>query len=405
VENCIHCAKRLFGKVKFCPFCGTATDVVPAMAKAQTLVLGGFVASEADAPKAQQYITSAPIRNAPEVSARRVEAPPAAVQETRGVHREADIAAPAIPQPAIESMASQSIPPKSKKSRKFWGYTGIGAVALVALLAFLGSGPSKQDLACNQQIDEGRRLAQSDDLIGAATQSELAIASCTGDLSAKANELKMIVATAQATQRQCTRSYEAVTAHLEKGRLGAAVDGLNQLPSACADSDDAIRIKEQVKQTSAAANTDEQRVRAAITSGDAVAAVEAIDDLARLDRFRPTLASLRAQIAEIPVSKPVEPAPQQNTPTPVATTQPFTIQPAALPVVKPSAPTFNSEAVVAQQFLNDAQTALAQNRFDAAKTYIDSARRMDPTNPRIDALARIVQDREHQVLQNETTIK
>ena len=42
---------------------------------------------------------------------------------------------------------------------------------------------------------------------------------------------------------------------------------------------------------------------------------------------------------------------------------------------------------------------------DAAKTYLDSARRIDPANSRIDSLARRIRDREHQVLQTETTIK
>jgi hypothetical protein len=72
---------------------------------------------------------------------------------------------------------------------------------------------------------------------------------------------------------------------------------------------------------------------------------------------------------------------------------------------QPAAPAYNNQAALIQQFLSDAQTALAQSRFDAAKTYLDSARRMDPSNPQIDALARAIQNREHEVLQNETSIK
>ena len=60
---------------------------------------------------------------------------------------------------------------------------------------------------------------------------------------------------------------------------------------------------------------------------------------------------------------------------------------------------------MAQSFLRDAERALLEGKFDAAKTYLDSARRVDPTNPRIDSLSRRIRDREHQVLQTETTIK
>ena len=60
---------------------------------------------------------------------------------------------------------------------------------------------------------------------------------------------------------------------------------------------------------------------------------------------------------------------------------------------------------MAQSFLRDAERAMADGRFDAAKTYLDSARRVDPNNPRIDSLSRRIRERERQVLQTETTIK
>ena len=63
------------------------------------------------------------------------------------------------------------------------------------------------------------------------------------------------------------------------------------------------------------------------------------------------------------------------------------------------------EAQMAQGFLRDAEHALARGQFDAARTYIDSARRVDPYNKQADALAHTVRERERQVLQNETTIR
>ncbi|WP_307260513.1 hypothetical protein [Paraburkholderia graminis] len=191
--------------------------------------------------------------------------------------------------------------------------------------------------------------------------------------------------------------------------MKAAISGLNQLPLACAGSADASQIKEQVEQASTAADAAEQQARTAIDAGDVAAAVAAVDDLARLDRFRTILPSLRAQIASIPATKaPVlgtEQAASASEPAPAIAAQPPTILRPAPQPVQPVAPAFNGQATAAREFLNDAQTALEQSRFDAAKTYIDSARRMDPNNPRIDALARVVRDRERQVLQDETTIK
>jgi hypothetical protein len=58
-----------------------------------------------------------------------------------------------------------------------------------------------------------------------------------------------------------------------------------------------------------------------------------------------------------------------------------------------------------QAFLRDAETALAQSRFDAARTYVDSARRIDPGNAQAARLLQRIRERELQVLRNETTIR
>lgn len=312
-------------------------------------------------------------------------------------------AAKAVDAPSASS-APQSGPPR--KPRKLLRNIALGAAAVVVVLVLIGRGASKQDMACNQQVDAGAKLVQSGDLAGAAAQSKLASASCTGNLEARATALQTLVATAEATRTQCSHAYDTVTSRLRDGRLGAAVSGLNQLPLACAGTQDANRIKEQVEQASTAADTAEQQVRTAIAAGDTASANTAVDELARLDRFRQVLPSLRAQIAAIPASAPAATAPEQAALATVAAPvlqapAPQPVRPAA--IAAPAAA--NGDAGAAQQFLGDAQTALAQGRFDAAKTYLDSARRLDPDNPRIDALARIVRDRERQVLEDETTIK
>jgi hypothetical protein len=76
------------------------------------------------------------------------------------------------------------------------------------------------------------------------------------------------------------------------------------------------------------------------------------------------------------------------------------------PVVAPNIqPHANSQADMAKAFLQDAENALSQRKFDVAKTYVESARRMDPNNLKVEALSRLIRERERQILQQETTIK
>ncbi|MFM0757525.1 hypothetical protein [Paraburkholderia strydomiana] len=412
MKNCIQCDERLFGAVKFCPFCGAATGALPAAVVKPTPVATDTAASN-DAPQKAPASAQARIVSAAPTTRQ----PPPAPQPERVDTRKKPVAStpvkpPREAKPEIARVADTpppAKPDKPKKPGKFLRNLVIGAIAVIVSLVLIGRGSSQQDVACNQHVEEGSKLVQSGDLAGAAEQSKLAAASCTGNLAAKATELQALVTTAQATRVQCMRAYDTVTSRLRDGRLSAAISGFNQLPLACAGSADASQIKEQVEQASTAADAAEQQARTAIAADDAVGAVAAVDDLARLDRFRPILPSLRAQIASIPAAKPTEPATKQaasaSEPAPAIAAQPPTILRPAPQPVQPNAPAFNAQAGAAQQFLNDAQTALAQNRFDAAKTYIDSARRMDPNNPRIDALARVVRDREHEVLQDDTTIK
>jgi hypothetical protein len=414
VKNCIQCDKRLFGTVAFCPFCGTTTGDLP-----EELVASDAVASvlEAARPDVASSASSRPdVAQAkppqPSVPARapmQPEAPPP---------RKSAEAPPATPVRKAKPEAAKAVDPspaaeqgRARKPRKLLRNIVLGAFAVVVVLALIGRGANKQEMACNQQVDAGTKLVQSGDLTGAAAQSKLASASCTGNLEARAIELQTLVSTAEATRTQCAHAYDAVTSRLRDGRLSAAVSGLNQLPLACAGTQDANQIREQVEQASTAADTAEQQVRTAIAAGDTVSAKAAVDELARLDRFRQVLPSLRAQIAAIPASAPAVTTTEQTT-APATAAQPPVVQAPVMqaPVPQPvraaaAPPAANGDAGAAQQFLGDAQTALAQGRFDAAKTYLDSARRLDPANPRIDALARVVRDRERQVLEDETTIK
>jgi hypothetical protein len=417
VKNCIQCDSRLFGTVSFCPFCGRATGTTPAAVVPPKPVVADATVSDtpsqtipAPIPTQKPKSTPIPPQSTPQEPApQRVK--PAAPTASTDPNR---LPAAVVPEKEPVKAPLSSGTPKARS--KFLRNAAIAVIVLIALLGFFGRGSNKQDVTCDQQVEAGTKLAQSGDLAGASEQSRLAATSCKGSHSVKATELQTLVTTAQTAQTahaQCARSYDVVSSRLNDGRLNAAVNGLNQLPPSCAGSSEAAHLKDQIEQATTAADATEQKVRAAIGAGDAIAALAAVQDLARLDRFRSSLHALRTQIAAIRATKPVDQAAGangstttfSNQPAPAIVAQPPIIARPASQAVQPVAPTYNNQAVLAQQFLNDAQTALGQNRFDAAKTYLDSARRMDPNNPRIDALARTVRDREHEVLQDDTSIK
>ena len=60
---------------------------------------------------------------------------------------------------------------------------------------------------------------------------------------------------------------------------------------------------------------------------------------------------------------------------------------------------------MAQGFLRDAEAALRQMKFDTAKTYVESALRVDPKNSQANVLSRRIRERELQYLNEETSIK
>lgn len=412
MKPCIQCNSQLLGPVSFCPFCGHTTIAFPPKVGVANPTVSNTVAGPAPTSRQAQTLESVPPSPA---SAGRT---PQEAARQQKIPKE-----PAHPNTPERSVSVEKelvkVPAKTDTSKargKFLRNAAIAVAILIVLIGFLSRGPNKQDVLCDQQVGAGTKLAQSGDFAGATEQSRLAASSCMGSRTAKASELQTLVTTtrtAQIARAQCARSYDTVSSRLNDGRLNAAINALNQLPSACTTSSEATHLRDQIEQVSAFADATEQKVRAAIGAGDSIAAMAALQDLARLDRFRPTLPALRTQIGALRAVKPSDQAAGPNgsttatfnSPAPANSTQPPVIARPSPQVVQPTAPAFNNQPALAQQFLNDAQTALGQNRFDAAKTYLDSARRMDPNNPRIDVLTRAVRDREHEVLQDETSIK
>jgi len=331
-------------------------------------------------------------------------APPEAAPATAG-------AAPFAP--ATPALRDTTPPPKSRKALV------AGAVLLCLVAAVLMRKPAQTDgAACDQVYEAGKRALAGGDEAGARTQFERAGAACGAD-SAEARDLGARIEAASGKARaaaECETQLGDIRDLLDANDLAAARKGLDGLDRECAGGAGVKPLKQQLaRQAKAAAQASEQASRL-IGQEDGAGAGQAIDRLEQADRTHPDIARMREQVRrmgesvgavdlpaapELPDEPAAMPRPRLAAPAPTRAAVPSP-SPAAQMQAQMQA---QMEAQMAQGFLRDAEHALARGQFDAARTYIDSARRVDPNNKQADALAHTVRERERQVLQNETTIR
>lgn len=427
MENCVTCHASLFSAVHFCPYCGE--DLRPGALKA---------AAPAPAPVPEPVPAPAPRPKPapkPEPTPEPIPAPipapkpapvPEPIQEpVPAPAAQAPVpsqptppeAAPATAGAAPFAPATPALrdtpPPKGRKALV------AGAVLLCLVAAVLMRKPAQTDgAACDQAYEAGKRALAGGDEAGARTQFERAGAACGAD-SAEARDLGARIEAASGKARaaaECETQLGDIRDLLYANDLAAARKGLDGLDRDCAGGAGVKPLKQQLaRQAKAAAQASEQASQL-IGQEDGAGAGQAIDRLEQADRTHPDIARMREQVkrmgesvgaVDLPAAPelPDEPAPM---PRPrVAAPAPAR---AAVPSPSPAAQMqaqmqAQMEAQMAQGFLRDAEHALARGQFDAARTYIDSARRVDPNNKQADALAHTVRERERQVLQNETTIR
>lgn len=337
--------------------------------------------------------------------------------------------------------------------KRDWAATFAGLLVLMVILNKCGNGEHKQQAACDDAVTQGQQLLAKGDLAGAGAQSVHANLSCTGESRSKAEQLQEAIVKAENAGNTCARSYTRIGSQLDNHQLDSAASALDKLNKRCAAESAAKKLRQRVATAQSAASNAASAARRALDKRDAAAAAQAIDKLADANRESNDLAGLRSRLellrseqaaasagtnggnsgagsagtvsagagsagttaptAATAGNAPAGNAPARNvTPVPTgsnatagtvpASREPVTRTPAAPP---PKSDVHNAKADMAAGFIQDAETALSQSRFDAARTYLDSARRMDPNNPRLDSLARQIRDRERQLLQTETLIK
>ena len=320
---------------------------------------------------------------------------------------------------------------------------------VLALLLAAGTGlylagrPNPQELACNQALTQSAAKLASDDTAGARSQALLAVAVCRGESGAKASDLQAAVDKALAAKSGCKLSLRRVASQIAEHQLQSARAALDKLDPACGDSPQGKELRTQIGAGQNAANAAEAEVRKQLAEGDGIGALVSLEQVSAHNREHPDLAVMRQSLESLarytpPVVSPAsapDPLPTRAEPAPAVTPLPtakplpdaVAIRPAQvirptvaqasavtpLPTANPlpsavstrPAPALNPQTELLHTFLREAETALRQLKFDSAKTYVDSARRIEPGNVQATALARRISERELQYLRDETSIK
>lgn len=380
--KCVKCQQTLVDGVPFCPFCGHA--------------VAGVAAPKFVPPPV-------PVKAEPKVE---VKPEPVAVAKVQP-KVEARVEPRAEPAPERKMEAP---PPEPVAAKKWPRWLAALIVAGLAIVYLNGKFSNKQDTLCNDAIDSGLALVAKGSLDGARVKLSEAQNVCTGKSTAKIDDLQAAISKAVVASGGCQRSVRAIERDLNGHRLQSASQGLSALDRDCAGAAAVDQLRKQLARQQAAAASMQVGVRQALASKDAAAAKNGIVKLEALDREYPDLVQLKADLqalTTVPAPAPEPVAPPVIETAPARPTQSEPAPPRVVERVSP-APVDNGAAMrneMAQSFLRDAERSMNEGKFDAAKTYLDSARRADPNNARIDSLSRRIRERERQVLQTETTIK
>ncbi|QSX97382.1 hypothetical protein LSO07_05395 [Janthinobacterium sp. PLB04] len=409
MDICNKCKTGLWTVVSHCPYCGHAVAGAVRAAAAVPPPLPGPAPVPAPPPVAPKP-PPVPVPVAPVPTPK---PPPVPVSAP------AAVPPPAQPKPAQPKAVPKPVPaapPASTEAppppRKWLRWLG-GIAVLAAVIVYMNGKPGgKNESACNDAIDSGLQLVANGSLDGARQKLATAKNVCTGKSSAKADDLQVAIGKAGAASGSCQRGVRGIERNIDGHQLQSAARGIAALDADCAGAASVDSLRKQLARQQAAAASVLVGVRQALDGKDATAARNGIARLEAIDREALELPQLKADVQAL--SAPAEPAPA---PVETAPARAVPAEPAPARAVERSAvaerrppetsPVDSGAAMrneMAQSFLRDAERSLLEGKFDAAKTYLESARRVDPGNARIDNLSRRIRERERQVLQTETTI-
>ncbi|AQR67852.1 hypothetical protein BZG29_05340 [Janthinobacterium sp. LM6] len=409
MDICNKCKTGLWTVVSHCPYCGHAMAGAAKPAAAVPPPLPVPTPMPVPAP-----VAPPPAPKPPPVPVTPAPAPKAPPKPAPVPPPKPPQAAPK-PAPVLPPAPAPATPVPPPPPRKWLRWLGAAAVLAAVIVYMNGKPGGKNESACNDAIDSGLKLVANGSLDGARQKLATAKNVCTGKSSAKADDLQAAIGKAGAASGSCQRGVRAIERSIDGHQLQSAARGIAALDADCAGASSVDSLRKQLARQQAAAASVLVGVRQALDGKDATAARNGIARLEAIDREAAELPQLRAEVqalsAPASVAAPV-PAPLETAPARVVPTEPAparAVERSAVAERRPqeTAPVDSGAAMrneMAQAFLRDAERSLLEGKFDAAKTYLESARRVDPGNARIDNLSRRIRERERQVLQTETTI-
>lgn len=398
VEKCSACGQTLWSLVRHCPFCAAPT---PAHAVGVAAVVAEVVAPQPAPELAVKAVEPAPAgktepKPAPARPAPRASEKPAAPQAP-------EAAAPAKAAKSKESAGASTVAQPVPPPPRARSYKPLIAVALAGLLGYWlwNSTPAAPD-ACDQSLAQAQSAMQQDNAQQARQHAQAAIAACQDKQRARlaktasdgAQALLKTQAQAQARaeqqsrqlaqqQRQqqsaCENANRQTASHLRSGRLESADQKLQRVDQVCRQMGETQALIAQFEGMRSTASKATADARAQLAQGALAQARTSLEVLASVNRESDDLPVLRAALNKA---------------------QPVTFESAGRP---PAAPSAQNELL--RSFLRDAETSMQQRLYDKAKTYAESAQRIDPRNPEVARLLRRIKEHEMRYLREGIVIE
>ncbi len=276
--------------------------------------------------------------------------------------------------------SSQPSKPGLSGTVKFFIAATLG---LIGFVAFQNT-PKKEQQECAAQLKAASQKFAEHDAIGAKANITLALASCTDDAHARAVNLQAEIDKNLSAKATCESGLKLIDAELKEHKLISANRSLATLPSECDSLPKAVELKKSIDELISKAEGEETKVEKMISVQNETEAQQALDRLVKLNLESPNIAKLQSQIDGIALKDGSD---LDNAKGPREAPQPSPSLPKA---VQKNA----GQNDLILSFLNDAEQALRQSKFDAAKTYVESVRRIEPNNAQAAALARRIHDEE-----------
>ncbi len=410
VEKCSACRQTLWGLVRYCPFCGakmasdeacTSADAgageEPELAPPQD-VAEAETPAVVKAPVAKRKLAApAPNPPTPEKPRQRAPQPP---ENTSGNGPQEGASKPAAP-------AAPTAPTASPRGNPLHKLLAGAALAGVLVYWFWDSPPSGPD-ACDQSLALAQSATQQENAQEARQYSQEAMGACkdtararlakTADESAQAllktqlqakaraeqqsRQLEQQQAQQQAQQRMACEGVNRLTASLlQTARLDSARQNLQRVDDACRQMGETQALSAQLGGLQATANKATADASAHLADGALGPARTSIEVLASVNRESADLPELRAALNKAQAA--MADAAVRSAPAP--------------------APAVQTELL--RSFLRDAEASMQQRLYDKAKTYAESAQRIDPRNPEVARLLRRIKEHEMSYLRDRIVIE